>query len=71
VDESDCDILVREYDARSGALRWSDRFDKAGGDDTANAVALAGNTAYVGGSVAPGFGEPPDLAIRAYRDLPR
>jgi outer membrane protein assembly factor BamB len=68
---SNCDILVRAYGAHSGALRWSDRFDKAGGDDVANAVALQGDTAYVGGSVAPGFGEPPDLAIRAYRDRRR
>jgi hypothetical protein len=68
---SDCDILVRAYDAPSGALGWSDRFDEAGGDDVANAVALSGDTAYVGGSVGLGFGQPADLAVRAYRDQPR
>jgi hypothetical protein len=65
----DSDWSVRAHDARTGAVRWEDHFDRAGGDDRAQAIAASGNLVVVGGwtTSAPSSATAKrDWSIRAY-----
>ena len=59
------DWIVRAYDMSTGALVWQDQFDRAGRNDRARSVAVAGDRVVVGGiSARPGdFGL---FYVRAY-----
>ena len=45
------DFLVRAYDAKTGALLWTDQVD-GGGFDVANVVRVAGDRLLVGGNIS-------------------
>jgi hypothetical protein len=57
------DFLVQAYDVRSGALRWEDRVDGAGGDEWATSLVARGPIAVAGGWISGNGG---DLEVRAY-----
>jgi glucose dehydrogenase len=60
------DFLVRAYDAKSGALRWEDRVDKAGLNDAAFALAVEGGQVFAAGFGTNAAGNQ-DFLIRAYQ----
>jgi hypothetical protein len=59
------DFLVRAYDATSGALRWENQVDPAGGFDGVNALAVEGGRLFAAGFVTSAAGNF-DALIRAY-----
>jgi hypothetical protein len=62
---SNCDFLVRAYDAASGAVRWTQRIDNNSGDDRAFALAVENDRVYAIGGLGNGA-SPPDWTIRAF-----
>jgi hypothetical protein len=60
------DFLVRAYEAKSGALRWEDRADKAGLNDAAFALAVEGGQVFAAGFGTNAAGNQ-DFLIRAYQ----
>ena len=52
-----------------GDLFWEDQFDKAGGDDTAQAITANGTQVFVAGLDRPAVSGPSDFLVRAYDAL--
>jgi outer membrane protein assembly factor BamB len=59
------DVLIRAYDAKSGALLWEDQVDKAGSDDAALALTVREGQVFIAGFVTNAAGNN-DVLIRAY-----
>jgi hypothetical protein len=69
-DPPDCNAgrtawVVRAYDAKTGQLLWDDRFDKGGGVNQANAVAVKGSGVFAAGQGSTSTGEQ-EWVIRTY-----
>ena len=58
--------IVRGYKAVEGELLWQNQFDRAGRADEATAVAIFGNTVFVGGRTDSLLGNT-DFSVQAYR----
>jgi outer membrane protein assembly factor BamB len=64
---TDCDGLIRRYDAGSGQLLFDGRVDLAGTDDVLNGVTLHGGRVFTSGAVTDGsLAFVTDLVLRAY-----
>lgn len=64
----DANFLVRAYSADNGRLLWEDVFDRAGGNDEANGITLAGGRVFaLGGANLANFRGIP--LIRAYDSM--
>ena len=59
------DILVRAYNAETGALLWEDQYDKAGGSDRTLDITVMGNRVFLAGRVTNAAGNN-DYLVRAY-----
>jgi hypothetical protein len=59
------DIVTLAYDAKTGNLLWEAQFDKAGGDDWAEAMTIGGNTVFVAGIGRNSSGNR-DIVVLAY-----
>jgi hypothetical protein len=64
-EDGNTDFLVRTYNAKTGALLWTDRIDIAQASDTATAVVLDGDRVIVGGTGTDASGSNRVL-LRAY-----
>jgi outer membrane protein assembly factor BamB len=63
---TNCDVIVRAYDANRGQLRWEDAIDTSGTDDVGQGVVLHGGRAFVAAILADAdFAS--DILLRAYK----
>lgn len=58
--------MVRAYDIRTGAVMWTDKFDRAGQFDFAVHVVVGGGRVFVAGITNPAAGNDDDFTVRAY-----
>jgi PQQ-like domain len=63
---SNCDLLVRAYRMHDGDLAWEQQFDRSGGDDAANDLALHGDSLFAVGGSSRAFAADFDFLVLAY-----
>jgi hypothetical protein len=60
------DVLIRAYEAKTGALLWADQVDHAGFDDAALALTVRGGQVFISGFGTTAAGNN-DFLVRAYQ----
>jgi putative pyrroloquinoline-quinone binding quinoprotein len=60
------DVLIRAYEAKTGALLWADQVDHAGFDDAALALTVQGGQVFIAGFGTKAAGNN-DFLVRAYQ----